>query len=603
MPEIDDMELVRSYARNTSEEAFSELACRHVNLVYSVALRQTGNPHHAEEVTQAVFLILARKATSLSPKTVLPGWLYQTARLTAANFMRGEIRRARREQEAYMQSLLNEQANDEAWQQIAPLLEEAMGRLGQKDRDAVVLRFLGGKSLADVGKALGATEDAAKMRVNRALEKLRTMFVKRGVVLTTTIIAGAVSANSVHAAPASILVTISGTVAKGSAISASTITLAKGALKIMAWTKAKTAVTAGAALILAAGTATVAIKTIHAIRVVRYPSIQGAWEGTVEIGQAKLRVVFNVDKTNRTYVATVDSIDQGTKGVPVTKVAYDYPSVQFQTETIGGVFDGSLDTNTSTMTGTWKQGKVNVPLVLSRTEHPNTVAEAMSEEDYAQRAGSDVQGFWKGTLMINGVALRLNFKITDPAGGTLAALVDSVDQGANNLPASSVSYQNGVLKVELSAINGAFEGSVRAGNGEIVGTWSQMGKKWPLALKRGDALQEAGKEFEATYYNASDTELQGHWKGALEVNGVKLRLVFNIGKLDAGKFNCNLVSVDQGGAKIPGKVVTWSDPNVRLEWPAFGGVFDGALQKGKLVGKWQQAKVSLPLTLERSATE
>ena len=204
MPETDDIQLLRDFGEHQSDAAFAALVTRHVSLVYSVALRQTGNPHAAEEITQAVFIILARKAASLGPKTILSGWLFQTARLTAANFLRGQIRRQEREQEAYMQSLSNEPEPD-VWPQIAPLLDDALDRLGERDRHAIVLRFFENRSLGEVGAALGASEDAAKMRVNRALEKLRKLFSKRGVMLTTTVIAGAVAANSVQAAPVKVL--------------------------------------------------------------------------------------------------------------------------------------------------------------------------------------------------------------------------------------------------------------------------------------------------------------------------------------------------------------------------------------------------------------
>src|ERR1019366_6567724 len=103
MPEPDDITLLKQYADENSESAFAELVTRYVNLVYSTALRSVGNAHAAEEITQAVFIILARKSKSLGAKTVLSGWLYQTARLTAANYLRTEIRRQHREQEAYMQ--------------------------------------------------------------------------------------------------------------------------------------------------------------------------------------------------------------------------------------------------------------------------------------------------------------------------------------------------------------------------------------------------------------------------------------------------------------------------------------------------------------------
>ncbi len=259
MQEFQDIELLRQYARENSDEAFAALVSRHVNMVYSAALRKSGNPAAAEEITQAVFVILAKKANGLLRHTALSGWLYQAARLTAANFLRTEIRRARREQEAYMQSLSN-QTEPEIWPQIMPLLEDAMGRLGEKDRNALALRFFEGKSFQEIGTAFGVSENAARKRTDYALEKLRVFFSKHGVTSTTETIAGAISANSVQAAPAVLTKTIAAVaISKGATASASTLTLIKGALKIMAWTKAKTAVVASACVLLAAGTTTLTI--------------------------------------------------------------------------------------------------------------------------------------------------------------------------------------------------------------------------------------------------------------------------------------------------------------------------------------------------------
>jgi RNA polymerase sigma factor (sigma-70 family) len=249
------------YARENSEAAFAMLVERHLNLVYSVALRHTGNPHAAQEIAQAVFIILGKKAGSLSAKTILSGWLHQTARLTAANYLRTEIRRQQREQEAYMQSISGESATDEAWEQIAPHLDEAMTKLRGKDRDALVLRYFENKSLREVGDAMGLPERTAQKRVNRAVEKLRAFFARRGVSLTTAIIAGIVSANSVQAAPAGLAATITATAVKGSAVAASTLALVKGTMKIMTWMKLKFAVTVAATILLAGG-ATVVIAAI-----------------------------------------------------------------------------------------------------------------------------------------------------------------------------------------------------------------------------------------------------------------------------------------------------------------------------------------------------
>ena len=260
MAELDDHQLLAEFARENSEAAFAALVERHVGLVYSVALRSAGNAHAAEEITQAVFIILARKAEGLSAKIILSGWLYQTTRLTAANFLRTEIRRQHREQEAYMQSLLNEPNATETWTRIAPLLDDALDKLGPRDRDAIAMRFFENKSMAEIGAATGASEDAAKVRVNRALEKLRKIFTKRGVTLSALAIAGAVSANSVQAAPVALAKSVTAVaILKGSIASASTLTLVKGTMKTMAWLKIKFAVGVSVATLLAGGVATVAI--------------------------------------------------------------------------------------------------------------------------------------------------------------------------------------------------------------------------------------------------------------------------------------------------------------------------------------------------------
>jgi RNA polymerase sigma factor (sigma-70 family) len=246
----DDMRLLQEYATGRSEQAFTALVSRHINLVFSAAMRSVNNPHQAEEITQAVFVILARKARALRRGTVLSGWLYQTARLTAANFIRAETRRQQREQTAHIQSTMND-PEPEAWTQIGPLLEEAMAQLNEKDRNAIVLRFFEGKPLKEVGDALGASEDAAKMRVNRALDKLRDFFLHRGITVPAAALAAAISGNSIQAAPAGLAASVAAGAVQGVALSASTLTLVKGAIHIMTSAKISVAlgVTAAAAII------------------------------------------------------------------------------------------------------------------------------------------------------------------------------------------------------------------------------------------------------------------------------------------------------------------------------------------------------------------
>src|SRR6185295_9040846 len=176
-----DLELLRHYARDHAEDAFAELVRRHLDLVHSAAIRQVRSSQLAEEVAQSVFTDLARNAGKLQPDTILTALLYQVTRRTAIDVVRREARRQLREQIATEMNAMNATADD--WTHIEPLLDEAMSALDETDRAAVLLRYFENKSLREVGVSLGTSDDAAQKRVNRALERLRKFFAKRGLTV------------------------------------------------------------------------------------------------------------------------------------------------------------------------------------------------------------------------------------------------------------------------------------------------------------------------------------------------------------------------------------------------------------------------------------
>src|SRR5215213_1569261 len=257
--EADDIELLRDYVRSGSDSAFRTLVERHINLVYHVALRQTQNAQSAQDVTQAVFIALAEKAATIPQKTVLAGWLFRATRFAAANICRAEARREHWEQKAAQMEPTSSTEPD--LEPVAPLLNEALEQLPEIDRAAILLRFFESKSMEEIGRKLGTTEDAAKMRLYRAVVKLRNSFRRRGVVVPTATVLALLSAQAAQAAPTGLAAAIA-TSALLNQSSTSTALLAKGTLKIMAQAKIKKLAITALIVLFGGVTAVVVTKTI-----------------------------------------------------------------------------------------------------------------------------------------------------------------------------------------------------------------------------------------------------------------------------------------------------------------------------------------------------
>jgi len=234
---IDDVTLLRQFSQESSQEAFAELVRRHIALVYSAALRCVGDSHLAEDVTQTVFSGLAQKAASLKIQSSLAGWLYCRARSTAIDVIRSEQRRRHREQQALaITELLTLGPTTSDWDRLRPELEDAIEELKESDRDVVLLRFFEHQSFSEIGALFNISEDTAQKRADRALEKMRGVFARRGITSTTAALAGLLANQAVATVPAGLSTAVA-TAALASAPSVGALATAQSILSFMSTTK------------------------------------------------------------------------------------------------------------------------------------------------------------------------------------------------------------------------------------------------------------------------------------------------------------------------------------------------------------------------------
>ncbi len=250
----DSQKLLAEYANNGSEQAFRELVSRYINFVYATALRLVGGDTHlAEDVAQTVFINLARAGRKLSSGVMLGGWLHQSTYHVATKAVRGERRRQKRERETVEMNTL-QQAEPEDLRQVRPILDEALTKLDQEDRAAIVLRFFEQRDFRTVAEAMGSSEDAARMRVHRALEKLHTLLKRQGATLSLAAAGTVLTTEAATAAPAGLATTICATALSGAAGAGTTLSI----LKIMTATKINAGIIG--AVVLAGITTTLVIQ-------------------------------------------------------------------------------------------------------------------------------------------------------------------------------------------------------------------------------------------------------------------------------------------------------------------------------------------------------
>ena len=210
MNNVTDQELLRDYVERRSEPAFAELVARHIDPVYSAAMRMVRDAHLAQDVTQGVFAALSQRADQLRDRATISGWLHRTTQNLAANVIRSDVRRRAREQEVAAMNASPSAESEEIWERISPHLDAGLEELSEPDRDALLLRYFERKSAREMATILGTSEQAAQKRVNRAVERLRGIFAARGVNVAASSLTAVLVANAVQASPAGLIGTITG---------------------------------------------------------------------------------------------------------------------------------------------------------------------------------------------------------------------------------------------------------------------------------------------------------------------------------------------------------------------------------------------------------
>ena len=331
----------------------------------------------------------------------------------------------------------------------------------------------------------------------------------------------------------------------------------------------------------------------------------GRWNAVIEFGKSKFKLNLKIAADGKRIKATMDMPDQGTKDMPLSALLFNYPDVRVEIDQFRTAFNGKLSEDRNAIAGELEEGPGGRPIevVFKRNMDPEK-PEPLKTYTFARGEAHDIRGYWMGSVEVRpGAVMRMGLKIGKLPDGSFQAHMDNFDQGASDVPATSVSYSDGAAKMEWELFRLVFESKLSADGKELAGTWKQGPKATPVKFERlakpATALPE-GISFVPDKNSPED--IRGHWKGALDVQGNKLRLALKLGKLPDGSFAGTMASLDQGARELPASSIGYTNPVVRMEWKGINGVYTGTLNQAgtEMDGTWQQAGSPLPLKFQRT---
>jgi hypothetical protein len=332
----------------------------------------------------------------------------------------------------------------------------------------------------------------------------------------------------------------------------------------------------------------------------------GKWEGGVNFGKTKLTLILRVTTNDAGGIkATLDLPDQGQTGLPINALLFNAPDMRLEVDAFNTAYNGEVNENLTEITGAFEEGPGGrpEPVTFKRSTEADA-PEPVKSYTFAAGEAPDIRGYWRGEVEAGPMGkLLAGLNIGRLPDGAFKATLDLPEQGAKDIPASTVSYTNGEAVLEWKIFQSTLRAKLSEDGKKLAGHWIQGGRTNPLTYTRLDArFQLLATDLVYTADAGRSDDVRGTWKGTLETPGGKLRLVFRVGRSPDGSFGGTLASPDQGGREIPASNAEYSGSNLKMEFPGIRGKYDGKLSNdGKILeGKWEQFGAPLPLKLERS---